>query len=174
MPYDDPTLLRVAKALSATLEDITVANGYHTDLSPQGAKRRVFRGRAIFGARDPLPMISILEVPLPEDTIVAAEDNPVQVGPWELILQGFAPDDAENPTDPAALMLADVKRRLSMEKVRDHGNDIFGMGDTVTGLRMGRGVVRPPDELSAKAYFWLNIVLDVVEDTLDPYGENEA
>jgi hypothetical protein len=41
--------------------------------------------------------------------------------------------------------------------------------DQVTKITTGIGTVRPPDEVSAKAYFWLLIVLEIVEDVTDPY-----
>ena len=43
----EPVRLRVLKAMTECLKDITPANGYHTDL-----KGQVFRGRVIFGDND--------------------------------------------------------------------------------------------------------------------------
>jgi hypothetical protein len=56
---------------------------------------------------------------------------------------------------------------LAMNKI----DGIFGLGNFVIGMRIGSGVVRPPDEISAKAYFWLTITLDMVEDLADPYED---
>ena len=50
-----------------------------------------------------------------------------------------------------------------------HIGAILGLGRQVTKLYIGPGVVRPPDEVSAKAYFWLTITLDLAEDLEHPY-----
>lgn len=162
----DPTRLRVLKALTASLEQITTANGYQHDLTG-----KVFRGRDIFGYSDPLPMVSILEDIREIEQQPTAKPNPVQHGSWPLLIQGFCEDDDQNPSDPAHLLLADVKRRLIEERIRDRSFNILGMGDTVTGLELSQGVVRPPDEgVSNKAYFWLRMTLELVEDCTNPYA----
>lgn len=63
-----------------------------------------------------------------------------------------------------------MKKRLAEERVRDRQYNILGMGGLVTDLRISHGVVRPPDEVSGKAYFWLRLTLVVVENLLDPYA----
>jgi len=165
-PYeaDDPFRLKVLKALTAILEEITPANGYNHDLSD-----KVFRGREIFGDDDPLPMISILEA------IEQSEDTPPPnsgthfKGPWELQIQGFVQDERENPTDPAHFLMADVKKRLAAERKRDEQYNLFGFDNRVYQLRISPGVVRPADDVSAKAYFWLRISIEMVENLMDPY-----
>jgi hypothetical protein len=152
------------KALTAALEEITVVNGYQHDLPG-----RVFRGRVIFGERDPVPMVSILEVPLPLEQIVSPRDATESAGGWDLMIQGFVEDDSKNPTDPAHRLLADVKKRLALEKRRVTAGEVFGM-NAISGIRIGPGVVRPPDEVSAKAYFWLSLVIEMVEDLADPFA----
>ena len=178
---EGPERLRVLKRLSACLSEIHpgLATGkpssYVNDLRPteELPKGRVFRGRVLFGDDDPLPMVSILEVPLPPEQIPGAPDNENRTGSWELILQGFVDDDFENPTDPAQVLLADVVMRLAVEKRKNHDYQLFGMGNTVTNLHIGVGVVRPPDEISAKAYFWLPVRLQMAECLTDPYGDDE-
>lgn len=162
---NDPTRLRILKAVTAALQEITPANGYKHDLSTS-----VFRGRAVFGYSDPLPMVSVLEDVNEAAQQETAKPNPVQAGPWTLLVQGFCEDDKDNPTDPAHRLMADVKRRLVEERVRDSFK-ILGMGDTVTDLKLSHGVVRPPEDgVSDKAYFWLRMTLDVVEDVTKPYA----
>lgn len=82
-------------------------------------------------------------------------------------------DDRENPTDPAHVFMADVKKRLAMErkKAASHKPEdgILGLGNAVINMYIGAGVVRPPDDVSAKAYFWLTITLDLAEDMEEPY-----
>lgn len=162
----DPTRLRILKALTTCLEEITPANGYAHDLSG-----KVFRGRDMFGDSDPLPMISILEAIEEEEQVPSPAASPMSTGPWTLQIQGFIEDDMHNPSDPAHFLMADVKKRLIQERIRDRQYDIFGMGKTVTELRLSRGVVRPPgDAVSDKAYFWLRMTLTVVENLNDPFA----
>lgn len=179
MPYQfqDPTRLRVLKKLTEALLEIRPANDYRHDLGPDptpGAfaeKGRVFRGRVFYGEQDPLPMICILETPLQPEQLGTPPDNPARHGQWDLTIQGFVDDDFENPTDPAHYLVADVIRRLAVEKRRNIDFKLFDMGDVVTDIRIGVPVVRPPDELSAKAYFWLPVTLTIAEDLDKPYGE---
>lgn len=161
----DPFRLRVLKALSTALEEINPDNGYKHDL-----RGNVFRGRDIFGEDDPLPMVSILEAIDEKKMLPTPEAGSAQAGPWELLIQGFIDDDFEHPTDPAHGLMAEVKKRLIQERVRDRQYNILGMGGKVTELRLSHGVVRPPDEVSAKAYFWLRLTLVMVENLLDPYA----
>lgn len=164
-----PTRLRIQRAMSAVLESITPANGYEFDL-----EGKVFRGRHRFGDKDPIPMISILEAPIPIDQRNASDDGAQSTGKWELTIQGFVQDDFANPTDPAHMLMAAVKKRLAEERAKanwDRPEDgIFGLGRDVIGMYIGGGVVRPPDEISAMAYFWLTVTLDISEDLADPYA----
>ncbi len=163
-----PFRLEVQKRLSAILAEIDGTNGYIVDLAGN-----VFRGRSVFGDETPLPSVSILEAPIPLDQLSPPVDSPASSGGWELVLQGWVKDDKANPTDPAHILMADVKRRLAIEKKKanaDRDEDgILGLGRTVTKMTIGPGVVRPPDEISAKAYFWLSLTLDIVEDLEQPY-----
>ena len=161
----DPFRLRVMKALTAALEEIGPAAGYQFDLSG-----KVFRGRDIFGDSDPLPMVSILEAIEEQAQITAPQAGPTSTGPWELLIQGFVEDDFQNPTDPAHRLMAEVKKRLVQERIRDRQYNILGMNGQVTDLKISHGVVRPPDEVSGKAYFWLRLTLVVVENLQDPYA----
>lgn len=168
----EPQRLRILKAFTAGLGEINGApGGYHYDLTPTAeVPQRVFRGRVIFGASDPLPMISILEAVLPGEQTPGAPENPNRLGPWDLMIQGFVDDDFDNPTDPAQFLLADTVRRLALEKKKSYRQGgVFGFPNTILRLDIGVGVVRPPDEISAKAYFWLPISLEMSEDLTDPY-----
>lgn len=173
MPLTYPLRLEIQYRLCAALREIEPGNGYATDMSGTGSDNKVFRGRLIFGDTDPVPMLSLLDVPIPVDQLPSPKDSSVSSGQWELMIQGFAVDDRENPTDPAHVLMADVKKRLA--KLKEAANwrrpqdGILGLGRHITGLYIGSGVVRPPDEISAKAYFWLNMVLDLAEDLDDPY-----
>ncbi len=165
----DPFRLRVQKAFTAALEQITVANGFRNDLAGS-----VFRGRTIFGDNDPLPMVSMLEEPIAPENDLSPRSGTAETGDYVLMVQGFIKDDPENPTDPAHVLLADVKRRLVELKADDRRQDRpfrFGpKANTVVSVSWDGGVVRPADEVSAVAYFWLRVTFELAEDHLNPFG----
>ena len=170
-----PLRLEIMSRLCEAIREITPANGYVMDFSGvEGTKdNRVFRGRSIYGDNDPIPMVSVLESPIPLDQLPAPPDSGYSSGGWELMIQCFVEDDKDNPTDPAHIALADVKKRLAIESkkvsaMREEDGPL-GLLSSITGIGIGSGVVRPPDELSAKSYFWLLIVLNLVEDITAPY-----
>ena len=167
----DPFRLRVLKAMTDALKEITPANGYENDLS-----EAVFRGRDTFGDSDPLPMVSILENPRATDPSQLA-DGTGSSTQWELLIQGFVKDDFQNPTDPAYWLEAEIRKRLAAEKAlaRDFdGPGIFGLGQSapcVTGIEIGNPVCRPADqETSDVAFCWLAVTLTLVEDLEKPFA----
>lgn len=174
----EPFRLRVQKSLTLALKQITPANGFYSDLSDfteKGkTKNRVYRGRTLFGEDDPLPMLSILEEPIAPETDLAPTGGTAGTGPYDLMVQGFVDDDKQNPTDPAHMLMADVKKRLIDLKRDEHlSHRVFRFGpkaNTVVGVSFGGGVVRPADEVSAVAYFWLRVSFDLAEDHLNPFG----
>lgn len=159
-----PFRLRVLRAVSAKIEDVNPLNGYHFDL-----RGKCFRGRVRFDDNDPIPMISILEAPIPQEVIGSFADNNHSAGPWELLIQGFASDDRINPSDQAHHMMAEVKSILVKEKMRDRGNDLFGMKNRIFEMAIGQGSVRPPDDTTEEAFFWLTLTLKITEDLSKPY-----
>lgn len=165
----DPFRLRVLKALTTTIQGVTPANGYQFDLSTS-----VFRGRMHFGSGDPLPMVSILEVPLQESPRQSPPRGRVVEIEWDLWLQGFIEDDLTNPSDPAHYLMAEVRKVLQSERQRKSNredSDILGMGLSIVDLWMGAGIVRPPEEhVSEKANFWLPLTVQMVENVVDPYA----
>jgi hypothetical protein len=167
----DPLRLVVHKRLTALLETITYADFDGTEIAMTD---RVYRGRGVFGDETPIPAISILESPIPEDTGAAPHGGGLATHRWELVVQGFVRDDRRNPTDPAHILLAQVKQVLAQETQKVHWDraedGILGLGRSVDDMQIGAGVVRPADELSSKAYFWLVLTLKMVEDLTDPYG----
>ena len=178
----DPFRLRIMKALTACIEGVTTSNGYSHDLTG-----KVLRGRLFFGDNDPLPMVSIIEPPLPIDRLPAPAGASQSSGKWELMIQGWVEDDFENPTDPAYRLVADVKRVLTIEGARrdakgqldilgfgrpatvvENGRE-FSVGNVITSMKVGASVVRPPEDgISDKAYFWLHLYLEIIEDNARP------
>ena len=106
--FTDPFRLTVQKRLTAALEEVTVLNGYQFDLDG-----KVYRGRSLFGDSDPIPMVSILENPIPEEQLPSPPG--LNKGTYSLVIQGFSEDDRDNPTDVAHVLMADVKKRLGLE-----------------------------------------------------------
>lgn len=167
---DDPLRLRILKGLTDSLKTITPANGYVHDLS-----QSVVRGVEYFGDDEPVPLVSILESPDEAFQEPAPKFSAKAAGPWRLFVQGWVDDDKENPTDPAHILMADVKKRLGIEaKAAGYlqGEGAFGMKRAVDSISFSPGVVRPPDAISARAYFWLILHIVVVEDLTDPYSLN--
>lgn len=168
-----PLRLHLLRRLTEELEKITTANGYAHDLGDA-----VFRGRAVFGHDDPLPMVSILEAPDERVWLEAQPDGSAHGKAWVLLVQGWAEDDSRHPTDPAYVLLADVQRRLAELKAEGaanflgpwQGREIGRGGSPVTEVQIGAGICRPPDELSDKSHFWLTLTLMVVDDLQAPYS----
>lgn len=178
MTTPDPFRLRLLQAMTAAFDEIDGTDGiYHYDLRPfqvvrDGKKvmqKRNFRGRVVFGDKDPLPMTSILEEVLQPEQFRSSHANPYRTGPWALIIQVFVEDDLENPTDPAQRLISDVQTRIALEikKINDRKQHAFGF-KAIKSINLGPPVVRPPDEISSKAYGWLPVALDIVEDLSQP------
>jgi len=166
---DIPFRLRVLQALTSVLQGITPANGYNYDLSDC-----VFRGRLFFGDGDPIPLVSVLEAPLPDEPDLVPAAGTYWKGRWRLMVQGWVDDDKENPTDPAHFLLADVKKVLAEERKKmlgRGGNSVLGMDGRVTDLIIGSHVVRPAEEhVNAYANFLLSVSLEIAENMADPYA----
>lgn len=166
--------LEVMKRLTTHLEtEISVANGYKHNLA--GA---VARGRMWYDTSDPLPMVSILESPNPDRFANRAGEqenvNVLQRDNWTLLLQGWTADDKRHPTDPGYELMADVKKALAtlVAVSRDHGTPVhpnYMLGGLIANMQYEPGTVRPPDEQSSKAFFWMRVVLKFVENVNDPY-----
>lgn len=170
----DPLRLRVMKALTTLIATARQDSNSGPDLA-------VFRGRNFFGATDPVPMVVILESPVQPDQIEPPEESPVAAGLWSLALQGFCEDDKDNPTDEAYVLAADVVAVIAAEKARFQGLSRVEaaqaplLGVTANGkpavldILLGKPVCRPPDEVSAKAYFWLPLDIRLAENLERPY-----
>ena len=166
-----PFRLRIVRSLTDVLRTITPANGYHHDLS-----EAVFRGRLIFGDNDPIPLVSVIEAPLPDEPVSTPPGATVWSGNWRFMIQGWVDDDKEHPTDPAHWLLADVKRALANERKLNsirpgHGNNLLGAGGKVQDIIIGECVVRPAEEhVNELANFLLSVSLVIAENMLDPYA----
>lgn len=172
----DSKRLTIAKAISAHLEtEVAIANDYQHDLAG-----RVFRGRSFIAADESLPMVNILEALNPDRYPARAGGDdrvqaPEQHEGWVLLVQGWAKDDKVNPTDPAHLLMADVKKALAKILTGPHpmtglgGHAAFNLGGLITGMEIEPGTVRPPEEVSGLAYFYVRVIVKFVEKVSDPY-----
>ena len=83
-------------------------------------------------------------------------------------------DDKDNPCDPAYVLAALVRQAIAQEKTKNHGRpgarNYLGEGARVQNIRIGSPVVRPAEFPSTNACFYLLITLEIVEDTLNPFG----
>lgn len=161
---DKPFRLRVLEAITEQLQTIQRTAGPTTGPYTYDLADAVFRGRAAYGQNDPLPMVAILEDPKELDQEAVPINSDVGKGDWRLLIQGFIRDDSVHPTDPAYYLLADVKAALQTANIDRNILGLGGKKPTITTLHIGSGVVRPPDDLSVVAYFWLPIRLCLVED----------
>lgn len=179
MTTPDPFRLQILKAITAAFDEIDGTDGvYHYDLRPYKrvkdgktvTQKRNWRGRVVFGEDDPLPMTSVLEEVLQPEQARSSPGNPFRTGPWALLIQVFVPDDPDNPTDPAQRLIADVQTRIAqeIEKIKDRKQHAFGF-KAIKSINLGPPVVRPPDEISSKAYGWLPVAIDIVEDLSKPF-----
>lgn len=174
----DTKRLLMLKALTTYLStEITVANGYNYTLTDH-----VFRGKLFYGEKTPLPAVSILDALNPdrfprrageEDQALAPDHSELYV----LLIQGWVEDDPANPTDPAHNLMGDVKKALAKLNVGPHPirGGVFPnyrLGGLVTKVEIEPGTVRPPDDLSAKAYFYLRAAFGFYEDLSDPFSVN--
>lgn len=163
----DSIRLGIQKQLSAYIAaEVTPANGHEFDLT--GA---VFRGRFWFGQEDKLPMVSILEGMTPDrNPVTAGFDEDVQTDKWILLIQGWVKDDLDNPTDPAHQLMASVKKALAKLRIQVKEMQLTGTPfENVSSVSIEPGVVRPPDQISATAYFWLRVVLETIEEVDSPF-----
>lgn len=173
-----PKQLLVLRRLSTFLEGINPTNPdpgteqlYVTDL-----RKAVFRGRTTLGDNDPYPAVSLLESIKPEDGRPAGHERIKRLEDWSLLVQGFAIDDRQNPTDPAYWLKAQVEQRLWRIIAVDerNGDPLFPedwmLGKLIAGLTIGQGVVRPPTAgVSPTAFFYLPIVVKLATDVSQPY-----
>lgn len=156
--------LNVLIALTEHLKSITVANGYEFNVGPN-----VFRGRTRFDDTDPATMLSILEAPRPDNAFYTADDM-ARLETWTLLLQGWCPDDTDNPSDAVYRLMADVELCLSTIIAERPGTGLpyfpaaYMLGGRITRITWGPGVVRPPTEgVSSKAFFYLPVRVGLAE-----------
>ena len=165
----DSYRLTVLKRLTSLLEGTAVTP--YTGLTlPSTLSGLVFRGRGRFGDDSPETMLSILEAPRAGGGVYTA-DNEGRKETWTLLVQGWCPEDRDNPSDPIYSLLDDVERQLDRvnRASRNTGYPTYpehyllgaGLGDDkylITDFQVNPGTVRPPTEnISSKCWFYIAI-----------------
>jgi len=168
-----PVRLLTQQLLCDHLEGVTTANGYDLGYDLAGC---VWRGRGLFGAKE-RPLVSVLQRPVLPTGSPAGEDGVWRKELLQLVIQGVAPDDPKNPTDPAEYLLAAIEHRLAEIIAIKPGSgtpkypDLYMLGDTISSMVMGQGVVRPPDgKVSDSAFFYVPLDVMIVSDKANPYA----
>lgn len=164
----DTKRLLLMKAICDYLKtEVTVANGYNFSING------LYRGKRNFGSELKLPAIAILENFNPDrlPEVIGGVAGTKHKYEQVYLLNGWCDDTnlpaGEQEGDSAHRLMGDVKKALGKLLVPRNQDGFFdGLANT---LSIEPGVVRPPDEQSVKAYFWLRIRLEIVEKVGDPF-----
>lgn len=164
-----PKRLEILKRLTGLLDTINIDNGYTFNLTGN-----TWRGRGGFGDNDEVPMLALLESPRADVGQFAGAAELARQEDWVILIQGWGADDLLHPTDPAYYLAADVEKCLSNimmlgENGRPKNPAIYRLGNLIAGLELSPPVVRPPDEYSSKAYFYMPVRLKITTNLADPY-----
>lgn len=164
----DSTRLKVLKALTHHLEQVTVADGYNYNLDS-----RVFRGRAGYGGETEVPFVGLFEL-RPEEVIKAGDT--FSKDHWYVGVQGWVNADEDHPTDPAHQLMQDVKKRLArviaanspMNRNPDYMLPDENGQPLLTDFEMDGGMTFTDREDPSKAAFALRLTLTIAEDLENP------
>jgi len=133
---------------------------------------RVYRGRKTVSVVDAKDAVSILEAPRSIVGDPAGLEGVLRGEPWTLNIQGWPVEDRENPSDPAYVMAAAVRQRLSslIAVSRETGeavnSDEFRFGNIVNSVAFGATIVVPPTEgLSAVTFWYIPLIISLVQRT---------
>lgn len=173
----DSKQLLIMKALTTLIEGINPTEQNYALGIPftLDLRKKVFRGRTIIGNDVTMPAVAILEAPTPVSAAQAAEEGVKKREDWRLLVQGFAADDKQNPTDPAYNLKAALEVQLSKVIALDgQGLPLFPawhmLGNLVTGMTISQGVVRPPEEkVSQYAFCYIPVTVKLATDVRNPY-----
>lgn len=163
--------------LTQHFEGIVPAAGYDFDLM-----EKVFRGRRMFGADDPDPVISIVEHLSADVTIDPVGTNSIErQETWVLLVQGWIRISGEHPTDDCYNLKAAVEHRLA-RTIQTNGQGLplypaeYMLGlkrQGVSNITIGPGVVSAPirPDASQRAFFYLPVGIGWASDVSDPFVE---
>lgn len=161
----DTKKLTVLKTLTTLIEGVTEGGGYDFTLTG-----RVFRGRALFGADEVTPYVSIVENPREDpQASQAGQNRGVRLEWWALQIQGWVtPVDPANPTDTLYGLMGAVESRIAL--VLSPGAN-YRLGGLIADARIGPGAVlaATPDFGWADC-FYLPVHLQVATIIGDPWN----
>lgn len=161
-----PKQLRILRKLKAILE---VTSGY------EGVK--CWLGKSVITSKEVGDTLSILEAPRPIVGAPVGEQGLKRTESWTLLVQGWPVDDVDEPSAPAYWMKAAVERQLSLITAelpngQQRTDALYRLGNDISALTIGQGVVRPPSEEAASrlAMFYLPLILEITTDVRNPYA----
>lgn len=171
-----PKRLLVIERLRDLLQTISTDNQYNVDIGG-----RVSIGVAEFGDNMITPFLSILESPA-SDLGEFAGSNYGRLEEWTLLIQGWIDSqfcydgsDVDNPTRNAYYLAADVEKCLaktvaiSPERGTPLDKAWYHLGGLVNDIKIAPPVVRPPDNSSPKAWFYMALRIEMPISVLNPY-----
>jgi hypothetical protein len=164
----DSQRLKILKALTSHLEQVTTGTGYNYTLTNQ-----VFRGRAGYGDETDMPWVGIFEL-RPEEVYMAGET--FSKDDWFIGVQGWVPADEKHPTDPAHALMQDVKKRLARViaggSPHNRNPDYMLPDETgrpmVSRFQMDGGMTFVAKENPSNAAFALRLTVTIAEDLENP------
>lgn len=161
--------LLVLKKLTELAETITTANGYEFNLVPDTDKgKRVVRGKLVVGAELPLPLLALVEDINPDrQPEPAGYLRKVEKFQLRVLVQGWADDNKEEPTDALYNFQADVGKAFA--RINTEGDEFYMLGGLVDAFYMEPGTVRPVLQPTELAFFWRRLFLTMTEYTAEPY-----
>lgn len=168
-----PYRLAVLNAITGLLE---LVDGPDHLGQPFDLRAKVYRGRTEYGDETSLPALSVLESPNPDIGRFAGSGEAF-ADKWTLLVQGWAKDDKDNPSDPAYYLAAAVLEKLALitatrkdSSGRPLDQQAYLLGGLITDAEIGAYVVRPVDkQASSRAFFYLPIRLGLARDVGEPY-----
>lgn len=165
----DSRQLTILKRLTVQIEAVSVVNGFDFELTG-----KVFRGKRVFGEEIKAPFVSLLESPKPGASLEAGDDKLQRTTTWDLLVQGWATDDKDAPSDAAYGLKASIEQRLArVAQLTGQGRPAFPdeylFGGLISTIRIGPGVCYPPPNAEHRAFFYLPVSLDYREDVANPF-----
>ena len=145
----------VAMAVFARLQNITVANGYATDIG-----LKAMRGRKRLDESH-LPCAVIIERPDSPGKQNMQRDPLVQIG-QKYVLEGHAACDPDNPNDVGHKIIADIKKAIWKDKLT------FGTDQKVYTVTYEGKTIAPREDGVAVVSAAVEISIEFVECLSNP------
>lgn len=145
----------IAMAVFSRLENITVANGFATDIG-----LKVFRGRKRLDESH-IPCAVIIERPDTPEKQSSQRDPVAKIG-QKYVLEGHAACDPDNPNDMGHKIVADIKKAIWEEKLT------FGADQKVYAVMYEGKTISPREDGVAVVSAAVEISVEFVETLSNP------